>query len=331
MKIKSILMLSMYLVPFILILTLPLSPWLMLLFSVVIGIGLAGTGMSVMHDAMHGSFSRKKWLNDLMSNTMYLLGGSVFTWKVQHNILHHTFTNIDGHDEDIASKAIIRLSRHAPLHKVHRFQHLYALFLYSLMTLSKLFKDFPQLHHYNKTGLTRQQNASPAKELIKLSIAKALYLGVFVGLPFLLTDFSWWQILLGFLLTHLTAGMIMSVVFQMAHIVEGASQPLLNEEGNVENEWAIHQLDTTANFARRSRWLNWYTGGLNFQIEHHLFPNICHIHYRQISPIVERTAAEFGIVYNIKPTFAHAFASHLRMLKQLGRAEEEPVAVPVVG
>jgi linoleoyl-CoA desaturase len=130
---------------------------------------------------------------------------------------------------------------------------------------------------------------------------------------------GWGFVLLGFLTMHLTGGGIMAIIFQMAHIAQEADQPLLNAEGNIENEWAIHELLTTVNFSRNNRVLGWYIGGLNFQIEHHLFPNICHVHYRKISPIVERTAKEFGLRYNLKPGFFGAIASHTRMLKVLGK------------
>lgn len=318
MIVKSVVMLSLYLVPFILILTVPMPGWMIVPMAIIMGIGMAGTGMSVMHDAAHGSFSKKAWLNELLGSTIVLLGTTVFNWKVQHNVLHHTFTNIDGMDEDIGGRELLRFSKHAPLKKFHRFQHWYAYFLYSMMTLSKLFKDFFQLHEYNKAGITRQQNAKPAIEYIKLIGIKAVYLSAIFGLPLLFSDFTWWQVLAGFVIMHCTGGIIMAVVFQMAHIVEGVDQPL-PKEGNIDNEWAIHQLQTTANFSRKSRIMNWFIGGLNFQIEHHLFPNICHIHYRKISVIVERTAVEFGLTYNVKPTLVHALASHTRMLKELGK------------
>ncbi len=324
---KSVAMLGLYFVPFIAMLILPMSAWLFIILAVVMGIGMAGVGMSVMHDAVHGSFSGKGWLNKTFGTTMYAIGGNVFNWKMQHNLNHHTFTNIDGYDEDIRSRAVLRLSHEAPLKKYHRFQYLYVFFLYSLMTLSKLVGDFFQLREYNKSGLTKSQNAKPKLEYFKLIISKALYLGAAIGLPLMLTPFAWWVVLLGFLAMHLTAGLIMSIIFQMAHVVEGADQPV-PENGALETEWAIHELATTANFSRKSRLLGWYIGGLNFQIEHHLFPHISHVHYRKISPIVEETAKEFGLPYNQKKTLFHALASHIRILKALGR-KREPILIPV--
>lgn len=317
--IQTIAMLSIYIVPFILVLTIQMNAWFAILMAVLMGIGLAGIGMCVMHDAVHGSYSRKEWVNKILSATMYLLGSNVFNWKIQHNMLHHAYTNIEGYDQDIASKGPIRLSEHAPLRRFHRYQYIHAFFFYGLMTISKLVNDFTQLIGFNKAGITRQYHVNPTFEYAKMIFLKIAYLVVFIGIPTWLTAFSWWQVLLGFLIMHWTAGCILSTVFQMAHVVEGTIQPLPNAEGIIESEWAVHELRTTSDFARNNLFLNWYIGGLNFQIEHHLFPNICHVHYHKIAPIVERTAKEFGFIYNLKPTFINALISHIKRLKELGK------------
>lgn len=317
--------LSFYLVPFILLLLIPMSAWIALPLVILMGIGMAGIGMCVMHDAVHGSYSTKDWVNKLMSGTMYLLGSNVFNWKVQHNMMHHAFTNIDGYDEDIAVKGPIRLSQFAPLRKIHRYQYIDAFLFYGLMTIQKLTKDFSQLATYNREGITKKYQLNPALEYTKMVIVKLLYLFIFVGLPMILTGFAWWQVVVGFFIMHWTAGCILSTIFQMAHVVEGTSQFKVGADGIVNAEWAVHEVRTTADFARGNLFLNWYIGGLNFQIEHHLFPNICHVHYRKIAPIVEKTAKEFGLTYNLKPGFLSALASHIRRLKELGQPAPEKV------
>lgn len=319
MILKAVAMSALYLAPFIAMLTLPLSGWVIFPLSILMGIGMSGIGMGIMHDAVHGSFSKRKWVNKLFGTTMYLIGGSTFNWKVQHNIMHHTYTNIEGFDEDIETKASLRMSKLTPLKKIHRFQHIYAFFLYSLMSISRTLSDLGHLIKYNKEGVTRQQGSTPTKEMIKMVLTKAAYAGIIIGLPLLFSSFSWWLILLGFLVMHLTAGLLMATVFQMAHMVEVAQQPV-PEEGVIDNEWAIHELETTVNFSRESRVFGWLIGGLNYQIEHHLFPGICHIHYRAISPIVEKTAKEYGLKYNVNRTFFTAIGSHIRLLKSLGRS-----------
>lgn len=317
--VKTIIMLSLYIVPFVILLLIPMSAWVGLSLSVIMGIAVAGIGMGIMHDAVHGSYSKKRWVNKLFGGTLYLLGSNVFNWEVQHNIMHHTHTNVGGIDEDIDTKGPIRLCEHAQLKQIHKFQYIYAFFFYSLMTIVKLFKEFPQLARYNKLGITKKNGINPTVEYIKMVIYKIAYLFVIVGLPILLTDFLWWQVIIGFVVMHLITGAILSIVFQMAHVVEGTVQPIPNENGIIETDWAVHQLNTTSDFGRDSNFLNWFVGGLNFQIEHHLFSNISHVHYRKLSPIVERTAIQFGLVYNLKPSFASALVSHIKRLKELGR------------
>lgn len=313
---KTFVMIAMYLVPFILIITVPMNGLLALGLAVLMGFGVAGVGMSVMHDANHGSYSKHKWVNDLLGGTLYLLGSNVLNWKIQHNVLHHTYTNISGYDEDINAKGPIRLSHNTPLKKFHKYQFIYAFFFYGLMTVVLLVNDFSKLFNYNRNGLVKPMNKSMWPEMIKMLVIKLIYLAIFVGLPIYLTNYSVGQIICGFLLMHWVASIILSFIFQMAHVVEGVEQPDLSP--NIETDWYVHQLNTTSDFARHNKLLSWYVGGLNFQIEHHLFPNICHIHYVKLAPIVESTAKEFGFDYNLKTSFVQAFASHVAVLKDLG-------------
>ncbi|MCC7299009.1 MAG: acyl-CoA desaturase [Bacteroidia bacterium] len=317
MVFKTIIMVSLYVVPFIVLLTVPMNLWWGALVAVIMGIGIAGTGMGVMHDACHGAYSSKPWVNNLLGGSLYLLGSNVLNWKIQHNVLHHTYTNLTGMDEDIDAKGPIRLSSGTPLRKYHKYQFLYAFFFYGFMTTSKLINDFTNLYRYNKEGFVKQLKVDILKEYPKMVIRKIIYLVAIFGLPLWFTDFTWYQILAGFFIMHWVASMILSFVFQMAHVVEGADQPELDHAG--DTNWYVHQLKTTSDFARNNRILSWYVGGLNYQIEHHLFQNICHIHYKKIAPIVQNLAKKYGIEYNLKPSFRNALASHMVMLKYYGQ------------
>jgi len=318
MVVKALVMLGLYLVPFILVITLPMSPWWGLACAVTVGFGMAGLGMCVMHDGAHGSASKHTWINELMGGTMYLMGSSVLTWRIQHNGEHHTHTNVDTMDSDLMSRGLLRFSEHAPLKRVNRFQHFHAFFFYGFLTLTKLVKDFATLSRFNRNGSTKALKADPKREMVKLVVLKAIYVSVFLGLPLLLSSFTWWQVLIGFFVEHFVASVILGTVFQLAHIVEETHQPIPDEHGVIANDWAVHEMLTTANFAKENRLLTWFTGGLNYQIEHHLFPNVCHVHYKTIAPIVQRTAQEFGVPYNQIPTLFAALTSHVRRMKVLG-------------
>lgn len=318
---KTVIMLAAYLAPFIVILAVPMHPLAALGMMVLMGIGEAGVGMSVMHDGAHGAYSSRGWVNKIAASTMFLLGSNTFNWKMQHNIKHHTFTNIYQYDDDISASGVIRLCEHAPLKKFHRYQHIYAFPLYGLMTFLRLFGEITILLDLNREGITKGQNVNPASEIFRLITTKIIYLSVIIGLPLWLTDFSVWQILIGFATLHAVAGMIMGTVFQMAHVVGGADQPLPDENNIIHAEWMVHQLHTTSDFGRKNGLFSWYIGGLDFQIEHHLFQNISHVHYPIIAPIVEKTAQDYGFSYNLKPTVLSALASHYRRLKELGRGK----------
>jgi linoleoyl-CoA desaturase len=320
MVIKTVFMFVLYLVPYGLIVGGEITNiYWMLPLVVVMSFGIAGIGLSVMHDANHGAYSNKSWVNDLIGYSLNLVGANAFNWKIQHNIMHHTFTNIHDEDEDISPRGVLRLSPYSDWKSMHRYQYLYAWPLYGLMTIVwVLIKDFVRIVRYQKNGMAEKQHASITKEWLILIFTKLFYITYIFVIPLLLTSLLWWQIILGILLMHYIAGFILTIIFQPAHVIEGTEYPVPDEDNMLENNWAVHQLHTTTNFGNKSRWFSWYVGGLNFQIEHHLFPNICHVHYRKISKIVRSTAKEYGLPYKTAKTFVAALYGHLQLLKQLG-------------
>jgi linoleoyl-CoA desaturase len=321
MVLKTIFMLCLYLIPYTLVITGVFnSLGALFILCVLMGLGVAGIGLSVMHDANHGAYSNKLWVNNALGFTLNLIGGNSFNWKVQHNVLHHTFTNVHDADEDIAPSPIFRMSPDAKLYPIHRFQHIYAWFFYGLLTMIWVFrKDFVKLSRYQKDGLVKRQKTNATKEWIVLISTKLAYLAYTVALPMIVLDVLWWQVLIGFFTMHFIAGFILAIIFQPAHVIESAEYPAPDTAGSLKDVWAVHQLRTTSNFAKNDRLLTWYVGGLNYQVEHHLFPHICHVHYEKISKIVGETALEFGLPYNNEDTFLDALKSHGRQLKALGR------------
>lgn len=324
MVIKTIFMFSLYFFPYALLLSgMFTAAWVMAGLCVVMGLGKAGIGLSVMHDANHGAYSNKKWVNTLFGMSLNLIGGTAFNWKIQHNVLHHTFTNVHEVDEDISPRGVIRMAPASTWRPIHQYQHLYAWFLYGLMTFVWIvIKDYYRLTKYYNEGLVKKQKGSIAVEWVVLLFTKLFYLSYMFVIPMVLLPVSFWQVLVGFLIMHYVAGFILAVIFQPAHVIEGTEYPMPDENGNLENNWAIHQLHTTTNFGHKEKLFSWYVGGLNYQVEHHLFPNICHVHYREIAKIVEQTTKEFNLPYKSKETFFEAIGAHAKQLKMLGRKPE---------
>lgn len=321
MVIKTIFMFCLYFGPYALIISGVFSNIALVIGLVVLmSLGLSGIGLSVMHDANHGAYSKRSWINNVLGYSLNLIGANSFNWKIQHNVLHHTYTNVHDTDEDISPRGVIRMTPHSEWKYMHKFQFVYAWFLYGLLTIVWMaVKDFVRLVKYQKTGLVKKQKANIISEWAILIATKVVYVSYIFVIPLLFTPFAWWQIVIGILIMHYITGFILAIIFQPAHVIDGTEFPLPDEHNNLENNWAIHQLHTTTNFANRSRWFSWYIGGLNFQIEHHLFPNICHVHYRKISKIVQETADEFDLPYKSFRTFVGALSGHARLLKDLGK------------
>jgi len=293
------------------------------LISALLGFVLASVGFNVMHYACHGSYSKKNWINNMMGLSLNLLGGNAFIWKFKHNIVHHTYTNIDGVDDDIAKSPVMRMCESQKWTKAHRFQHIYVVLLYaissfawvSMMDFSKYFK--------RKVNNTDLQKMDLTEHLI-FWLSKLLYIVFYIAIPVHLVGWTAWAI--GFSSMHIMMGLTLAIVFQLAHVVEDVEfvfAPGL-EPQKIEEEWAIHQVRTTANFAPGNKLISWFVGGLNYQIEHHLFPKVSHVHYPAIASIVKNVCARHKINYKEFHTMGSAVRSHFHMLKILGR---KPVSI----
>jgi linoleoyl-CoA desaturase len=320
MVIKTIVLLLLYLGPFIAVLLFQPSFGTGLLLWTLMGFSKAGIGMSVMHDANHGAYSSSNKVNYWLGHTLNLVGGSVFNWKMQHNVLHHTYTNIVDYDDDVEDKAVLRFSPHTKVKWFHKLQFIYAFVFYGILTLYwAVLKDLVQYFRYKKLGLNRNTKQQNVMVVFKMTLSKLFYFAVMFFVPVFFFHIPFLNILAGFLLMHFIAGVLLTVIFQLAHAVEDASHPLPNACGDIENSWAVHQMKTTVNFSRKSKIISWYLGGLNFQVEHHLFPTVCHVHYPKISNIVKATAEEYNIPYLENTTFAGALSSHIRTLQRFGK------------
>ena len=317
MYVKTIVILSWLMVSYV-ALVFWVTTWpVAVLATISLGIAMAAVGFNIQHDGGHGAYSKYHWVNRLMALTLDMLGGSSFIWKRTHNVIHHSYTNVTGLDGDIDLGFMGRLSPHQPCYAFHRFQHLYLWLLYGFITFKWQFRDDFQALLIGRVGnstIPRPQGW----ELATFLLGKVVFLTLAFGIP--LCFHAWYYVAIGFVGASFVQGLLLSIVFQLAHSVEPADFPLPDADTHrMENSWAMHQVETTVDFARNSWLATWFTGGLNFQIEHHLFPHICHIHYPAMSKIVEATAAEFGVRYHAHSSAFSAIQSHFRWLKAMGQ------------
>lgn len=313
---KTMVLIPLAVALYLVLLTVDMHWALSSLLWFVFGLNMAAIGFNVMHDACHGSFSTKNWVNEIFGLTNNILGGNAFLWKLKHNIIHHTYTNVDGVDDDINNMPFLRQCATQPWKPMHRFQSVYMFLLYGFTSLFMFFMDY--IKYFSKKVYTTPLKKMDVKEHVIFWGGKIFFIVVYILIPIQMIGWQSW--LLGFLISQMTLGLTLAVVFQLAHVVEHAEFEAAGiDPVKIENEWAIHQVKTTANFAFSNRFITWFVGGLNFQIEHHLFPRISHIHYPEISRIVRETCEKFNLQYIYFPSTRAALASHVRLMHQMGQ------------
>lgn len=291
--------------------------WVAAIECIILGGLTAAIGFNVMHDGAHGSFSKYEWINELAGLSLNFLGANVFMWKTKHNVVHHTFTNVAEVDDDIDARPFLRMCETQKHYKVHRYQHLYFWAAYSLLYMHWIFFTDYEKYFTKKVGNMPLKTMTLKEHFIFWGF-KVVHAAVFVAIPIYMVGFVPW--LLGFLIYGMFTGFVLSMVFQLAHVVEETQFPVAVQPINqLEDEWAVHQLKTTANFATKNKVITWLVGGLNYQIEHHLFPKISHVHYPAISKIIKQACAEYGIPYIEHRKTRLAVASHVAHLRHLGR------------
>ncbi|GAB4150496.1 MAG: acyl-CoA desaturase [Bacteroidia bacterium] len=313
---KTIILISILIATYTSLLFIDMPGWVSVLLCIILGLDVAAIGFNVMHDGAHGSYSSKKWVNDIMGMSLNIIGGNEYLWKQKHNQNHHTYTNVEGLDDDIDIQPWIRTNKNQKKYWFHKYQHIYWVALYGLTYLLWVYvKDFTK-YFTGKIGDTDMKKMS-VKDHVIFWFSKAVYFFIFLALPIMMVGA--WKTLIGYLIFSFTTGFVIAIVFQMAHIVEATTFPMPEEGTNkINEEWMVHQLATTANFSTRSKIISWFAGGLNFQVEHHLFPKISHIHYPEISKIVKDVCRKFNVQYNEYPNLLSVLKSHVMYLKTAG-------------
>ncbi len=313
---KAAIIITAYIVVYTAIVAAPLPIWSILLLFGVLGFVQGLVGFNIMHDACHDSFSTKKKINYFFGLSMNALGTDAHMWRQKHNIVHHTYTNVDGIDDDIAKTPFLRMSETQKRYKAHRFQHIYLTPLYGISTMYWItLKDWES--YFNRKEFNVAVERMKPLDHVMFWSTKLIYFGLYFVIPGMLFGFGW--AFLGFAIMHFVLGSFMSFVFQLAHVVENVEfEHSHGEHTEINSEWAVHQINTTSDFAVNNKLVTWCLGGLNFQVEHHLFPRISHVHYPKIQKIVEGVCEEFGVEYRSYATTRQALASHFRHMKRLG-------------
>jgi linoleoyl-CoA desaturase len=290
--------------------------WQALPLAALLGLATAAVGFNIQHDGGHSTYSNSRWVNKLAAMTMDMIGASSYVWHWKHVVYHHTYVNITGHDSDVDLGILGRLTPHQRRLPFHRWQHFYLWPLYGLMAIKwEWFDDFKDIIT-GRIGGHRIPRPRGWEWVIFLG-GKAFFFTLAFGVPLLFHPVGAVLLFYGVAVTVL--GLVLSVVFQLAHCVEQADFPLPRADtGRIENPWAVHQAETTVDFARRSRVASWLLGGLNFQVEHHLFPRLCHVNYPAISGLVEETCREFGVPFKEHRSFRAGLAAHFRWLRRMG-------------
>ncbi|NGX57343.1 MAG: NADPH-dependent stearoyl-CoA 9-desaturase [Chlamydiae bacterium] len=314
MKLKTLMVLTLYIGTVIAIYSNYFGIAGVLCFYVFMGFVSTLNGLNIAHDSLHGSYFKSPKLNRYLGYFFDFNSTSSFIWRVSHNTHHHIYTNIPGLDFDIDKGSILRFQPTDELRKFHYWQNWYVLPLYCISTINWAFNSDIVwfVRDYRKGTI-------PFMDAFRFFSFKAANLCFFVLIPMIILSVPWWVPLLGYIFLHMMAGITSAIVFQLAHLVEGVEFIVPNKEGELPYDWALHEMLTTSNFCTKSRWVTFWVGGLNFQIEHHLFPEICHVHYFWISDIVKETAEKYNFPYKEIPTFWGAVASHFRTLMKLGR------------
>jgi linoleoyl-CoA desaturase len=316
MYFKTATILAWFVGAYLLLLFAVSSWWLALPLAIVLGVSMAAIGFNIQHDGGHRAYSNHQWVNRIMAMSLDLMGGSSYMWDWKHNSIHHTYPNITGHDDDIDVGFMGRLSPHQKRYWFHRAQGIYLWLLYGFLAIKWHFYD----DFYNvAVGRIGGHKVPRPKgwDLVVFIGGKLVFLSWAFIIPMLLHPI--WAVLLVYIVAAFTSGVVLSVVFQLAHCVEEADFPMPDSTGHMETDWALHQVQTTVDFSRRNRVLSWFVGGLNFQVEHHLFHRICHVHYPHLSKVVEGVCKDFGIRYASNESFFAALGSHFRWLQRMGQ------------
>lgn len=301
----------------------PISSFLAVLCLVLLLMLTCGLEFCIMHDASHQAYSSHRWVNKLALNfTLGVLGGCPVSWHQEHVVRHHGHTNILGIDPDVYASHVLRLHPSDKWHWWQRWQHIYAIPLYSLMWVHWFYNDIVNAI-FNTYELPRKKYWLFWLQIL-LGMIPHFLLGL--ALPYFVFQ-SLWIVGIGYGLFFMALSLVMAITFVLAHVADVQTYYITDDE--THKDWAVHQLETTSDFAVDNRFLTWLLGGLNFQVEHHIFPSVCHLHYPEIQKIVKKYCCEHGVVYHEEKTLWGAVRSHVAHLKAMSKPAPQMMQAPL--
>ncbi len=286
-----------------------------------LSLAFAAVGFNIQHDANHNAFfasatKRLSRSNRIVGWSMFVIGADANRWLYRHNTLHHGSPNVVGTDSDINLGPLARLAPFQRRYFWHRYQHFYLWPLYCFTVLEIMFNDLATL-----VGASRHARLSRSRlsDTTVAVLTKLAFVALMVGLPLLTHPF--WIVAAGAIGTMFAVGFLLGVVFQSAHVVEGAEFAVAGARPPYQwHEWQVRSsLDFSHGSGPLSRLFRWYAGGLDHQTEHHLFPRLPHTVYPLIAPVVSGVCADYDIPRHVQPSFHAAVASHFRHLRAMGR------------
>ena len=321
MYLKSAIVMASFFTSYVLLVFFAQNLWQGLLLTIWLGLSTAGIGFNIGHDGGHRAYSKKAWVNKLTAMSMDFAGASSYIWFWRHAVIHHRFVNITGYDHDINLGILGRLSPHQKWMPYFRLQHLYLWFLYGFLAIKwECSEDFFCVI----TGKIGEHKIPRPKgwDMVILIFGKLFFFTWALVIPALFHPL--YVVLFYYFIGTLVLGMTLSLIFQLPHIVGESDFPLPNPEtGKMDNPWAEHQNNVTADFGWESPVMSYFIGGLNFHLEHHLLPTVCHIHYSSLTKIVEDTCRDHGLAYYRHKSFWTGLAAHYRWLKKMGMRQIE--------
>jgi linoleoyl-CoA desaturase len=317
--IKGVLYFSIAVGAYALILVGGFGPWFMLALANVYGIGALLLAINVGHDGAHATLSRHQWINRAaLYGSFMLIGADPYLWQLRHVRSHHVFPNVNGSDIDIDSNVFLRLSPNHPKRWYQRYQHLYAPFVFWLVDIHTVFiQDVQYLFKRRLANMVDIRH--PPSAYVGFVACKLVFLAIVFVIPALALPIPWWQVLIGALLMSFVSSCVFVYLLIGTHFAEETTFPAPNKDGELDHDWATHAMLTSLDWNPYSRIAHAIAGGSNAHAAHHLFPNVSHAHYREITRLIAKVAAELGVPHHVT-IFHRMVRSHFRFLRTMAHA-----------